>query len=137
MVNAANITRIGGGKPVLISNKMTGNVTSLLRASGQQTMVKLPVTSTTASSATATSLVIGGQTVKVPNTLTTTRTVQPGTTTQHVMIGNQLVKIQSANVTGDRGKSVILNSNLGGQAYKIQSLVQNPGKVIKVIYPFG
>lgn len=78
---------------------------------------------------------IGGQQVKGSINLSgstnavVARSLQ-GTTTQHVMIGNQLVKIQSAGTVAgsgaDRGKPVILN-NLG-QAYKVQS----QGKLIKV-----
>lgn len=116
-------------------------MTNLVRAAtGTGTKIS-PVTSGTSGGvATSTSLVIGGQTVKVPSSINLNsgnativgRASQGATTAQHVMIGNQLVKIQSAGnaATGDRGKSVILNNI--GQTYKVQSVVQSQGKLIKV-----
>lgn len=140
MLNAASITRLGAGKPVLISNKLPGNVTNLVRAATATAGVKVtPATVTSSSSPNTpqtTNLMIGGQQVKGSINLSgSTNTVVArslqGTTTQHVMIGNQLVKIQSAGTASaasgtERGKPVILNSL--GQAYKVQS----QGKLIKV-----
>lgn len=108
MVNAANITRIG--KPVLISNKMTGNVASLLRAS--TSIAKMPAATTTSTTTTSNSLVIDGQTVKVPSSINLNSSsamvarTQPGTTMQHVMItGNQFLKIQSSSAA-NQGKLI-------------------------------
>lgn len=134
MVNAANITRMGAGKPLLISNKLPGSMTSLVRAASAATG-GAKITAAT-SGAPTTSLLIGGQTVKVPSNinLNSGSTIvgrSPQGTMQHVMIGNQLVKIQSTGTATsglERGKSVILN-NLG-QTYKVQG--NNQGKVIKV-----
>lgn len=135
MLSAANLSRLGGGKPVIISNKLPGNVTNLVRAAAAASG-GAKVTPATVTSSAATNLVIGGQTVKSGSiNLNSTNTIvgrsPQGTTTQHVMIGNQLVKIQSAGTAtlgGDRGKSVILNNI--GQAYKVQQGSQ--GKLIKV-----
>lgn len=142
MVNAANITRLGSGKPVIISNKLPGNVTNPIRTNvGTAKMTTVSSSSPgTSSTTTTTNLVIGGQTVKVPSSLNLNSAgVRQGTatstTTQHVMIGNQLVKIQSSSNTGgdQRGKPVILNTNTG-QTFKVQSLQMqgNQGKIIKV-----
>lgn len=114
MVNAANITRIG--KPVLISNKMGGNVASLLRASTP--IAKMPASTTASgSNPTSNSVVIDGQTVKVPNSinLNSSNAVvarASGTTMQHVMItGNQFLKIQSASAS-NQGKLIKVGCNL-------------------------
>lgn len=141
MVNAANITRLGSGKPVIISNKLPGSVTNPIRVNTGTAKMTTATSSSpgTSSTTTTTNLVIGGQTVKVPSSLNLNSAgVRQGTatstTTQHVMIGNQLVKIQSSNSGGDqRGKPVILNTNTG-QTFKVQSLQMqgNQGKIIKV-----
>lgn len=145
MVSAANISRLSQGKPVIISNKIQGTVANLVRAAAGTTgATKLGASGgtvvTSTSGASPTSLVIGGQTVKVASGLNMNatgtivgRSSDATTTTQHVMIGNQLVKIQSAGAgtgTDSRGKPLILNNI--GQTYKVQSFVQNQGKVIKV-----
>lgn len=155
-MNVANI----GGKPVLISGKLTGNMASLIRStttaatSGNKPSI---VTDAAGSVRGTTNLLIGNQTLKVPNSINASTNPSLGTT-QHLMIGNQLVRIQSSgssgttaaavgNLTmkgGDREvtatatttgpKAVILNANVG-QTYKVQSLVQNQGgKIIKVSY---
>lgn len=134
MVNAANLSRLGQpGKPVLISKGLPGTVTtSLVRAAPG---TKITNATSAGTSATTTSLVIGGQTVKVPSSINLNSALRQGgttTTTQHVMIGNQLVKIQSSSAaTGDnRGKPVILSTNTG-QTYKVQ-MQGSQGKLIKV-----
>lgn len=154
-MNVANI----GGKPVLISGKLPGNVASLIRSSSTVTTSGNKLSMATASSAAregaspspdrgTTNLLIGNQTLKVPSSINASTNSSLGAT-QHLMIGNQLVRIQSSgnsgagNVTvkGDREvaastttgpKAVIVNANVG-QTYKVQSLVQNQGgKIIKV-----
>lgn len=150
-MNVANI----GGKPVLITGKLPGNVASLIRstaaAATSGNKLSLASSSTEADGVNAgrgiTNVLLGNQTV---NSMKAT-TKSPIGATQHLMIGNQLVKIQSpgsigtpvGNVTVKGGrevvtptttgpKAVILNANVG-QTYKVQSLVQNPsGKIIKV-----
>lgn len=104
MVNASNlnITHIGG-KPVLIAGKPGSNVltgTGGQASGGSTTMAGGPTT---------TSLMIGGQTVKVQGNLNLGNANQ----SQHVMIGNQLVKIQSG---GQMTGATILKTSTGNVA---------------------
>lgn len=119
---------------MLISNKLAGNVTSLVRGTlatppGAKAVSSSTAASTSPSGSSSTNLVIGGQNVKVPSTLGLNNSSaavvgrsSSGQPMQHVMIGNQLVKIQSAGGSAERGKQVVLNANL----------LQNQEKMLKV-----
>lgn len=115
MVNASNlnITHIGG-KPVIIANK-PGGTSSLI--SGQQLQSSIANTSSSGSSVTTTSLVIGGQTLKVQGNLNLVGAPNNASSaggTQHVMFGNQIVKIQSANPQNMAKMGNINTSNCAG-----------------------
>lgn len=129
MVNASNLNLAHiGGKPVIITSKPTSGQ---VQQPGQSVIIQ-------AGQANGTNFVIGGQTLKMQGNVMQNILNQNNssggqqTTHQTVMVGNQLVKVQSQH---PQQNNVSVNSSSGGTSHPVTAktvMLGSSGQTIKL-----